>query len=336
MQRRLSLLPRAFADFTRRTRRAHGAAAHGRRDSGLTDDGEGLAEDPEAVVFVGEHNCWPWPQPGLEKAMGTRRPRGVSMGYMRNTSFTIVQDEPAPTDGGELLAGGFGRVAGAPRRGTAVVRGDGVCAALRRRASTGRWHFPNSGAYLTTVRGGRALLERLRQLVLRGHFEDQGMAGLALLQHPSRALVVDANATLLSSQYGYNANWWARPACFTDYFDAAGEPPPQLETGNAPFAMHFNGPAGRHRLGWCVATFLRHCRRPLQYYVDLDADVHGGARVILPAYCDSDAAAATTAAAKGAEVPTGHEAAAPATQCATPTQPRVRCINDRCLTFKSA
>lgn len=169
VQRPLDRLPQAFAELTRRLR------------GGETSDGED-------VVLVGEHNCWPWPQPELEKVMGSRRPRGVSMGYMRNASFEILRD---------VGSASTARLGDSERT---VVRGDGVCEALRSRAAGGRWAFPNSGAYVTTLRGGRAMLERLRQLVLSGHFEDQGMAGLALLQHPRRSLVVDTNATLLSSQ----------------------------------------------------------------------------------------------------------------------------------------
>eukprot|EP00965_Chrysotila_dentata_P074637 2465845-Pleurochrysis_carterae.AAC.1 len=93
--------------------------------------------------------------------------------------------------------------------------------------------------------------------------ELQGMVGLAMLMHDPMApsggsnvpVLVDANATLFSSQYGYRAEWWARQACFADYFGADGEPPVQRATGTAPYAMHFNGPAGRYRLG-CVLLNL--------------------------------------------------------------------------------
>ena len=320
VQRQLQRLPQDFAKFTRDMPRCESC---------------GDAADGEEVVLVGEHNCWPWPQPEVEKTMGNRRPRGVSMGYMRNSTFSILIGEDRRKSGTSGAGSGWGGIA----NGSRTVRGDGVCAALRERTKTGRWQFPNSGAYVTTLRGGRALLERLRRLVLDGHFEDQGMVGLALLQHPGRSLVVDASATLLSSQYGYNANWWARPACFDGYFDANGEPPVQLTSGDAPFAMHFNGPAGRYRLGWCVAAFLRRCQRPHQFYVDLDA---GGVHVPLPSYCDGDSVgdeAGSSAASQyvrrqtSAKAPPGHTPVLPSAACVTATQPRVRCTNDRCLTF---
>lgn len=241
------------------------------------------------------------------------------------------------------------------------VRGDGMCAALRSRAKPGTWLYPNSGVYLSTLRGMRALLERLRQLVLEGHFEDQGMMGLALLQHPQRSILIDSNATIFSSQYGYNPSWWTRPACFHDYFDARGDPPAQKLTGSAPFAMHFNGPAGRHRLGWCMAAFQRRCSRSHQYYVDLDA---GGQHVELPRYCDPTSAVSNAtvsmsttivlstdassyhqhhqlippwAAAKGAAPPVNRTPVTPtSTRCESASQPRMRCINDRCFTFSLA
>ena len=37
-----------------------------------------------------------------------------------------------------------------------------------------------------------------------------------------------------------------------------------------PFALHFNGPAGRYRLGWCTAAMLRRAAAPRQYLVDVD------------------------------------------------------------------
>lgn len=137
-----------------------------------------------------------------------------------------------------------------------------------------------------------------------------------------------------SPQYGYNSNWWARPACFDDYFDADGEPPVQLASGLAPFAMHFNGPAGRFRLGWCIGAFLQRCSREGQHYIDLD---DGGKRVALPMFCDGDTAEGAAADAarrqKGAEAPTGHVPLSVSRPCTSRAQTRVRCINDRCFTF---
>eukprot|EP00966_Prymnesium_polylepis_P116911 2701453-Prymnesium_polylepis.3 len=57
-----------------------------------------------------------------------------------------------------------------------------MCAALRERARPGTWLHPNSGAFVGTLRGARRLLQRLHGLVGEGHFEDQGMVGLAMLQ----------------------------------------------------------------------------------------------------------------------------------------------------------
>lgn len=238
-----------------------------------------------------------------------------------------------------------------------------ICAALSSRTKPGRWLYPNSGAILSTLQGMRALLERLRQLVSEGHFEDQAMVGLALLQHPRGAIHVDSNASIFSSQYGYQADWWARPACFSDYFGQDDQPPVQKATGVAPFAMHFNGPAGRYRLGWCVSAFLRKFSWPHQYYIDVDG---GNTRVELPRYCDPSLSSETAhlrgelssnvnvsvgvspsvdetmrknvplwASARGAIAPNGHTPVKPSVEpCTSHTQQRVRCINDRCFTFR--
>ena len=314
VQRRLDALPEAFSAFVRASSREAGATA------------DEAALDPEAVAVLCEHNCWPWPQPELEgSAAGTRRPRGVSMGYMRNATFDV------------LAASELASTLERRRLRRRLVRSEGMCAALRARARPGTWLHPNSGVYLSTLRGTRALLERLRQLVMLGHFEDQGMMGLALMQHPRGSIRIDSNASLFSSQYGYNAGWWARPACFDDYFDGDGEPPPQLASGAAPFVMHFNGPAGRHRLGWCVAAFLNHCGRRRQYYIDVDG---GGSRVELPHYCGADRtdeglAPPAWAAARSAAPPAGRLPVAPTRErCSSTAQPRLRCINDRCFTFR--
>ena len=145
------------------------------------------------------------------------------------------------------------------------------------RAQPGTWYYPNAGVFLSSLTGARALLAQLRglvtpnsspdpipapspdpgtkpkpspkpeprpkpltRLVARGHFEDQAMVGLAMLQvskcHAELCRVlqpcsscnysilhsvltrltphilqeadgrirVDANASLFSSQYAYN------------------------------------------------------------------------------------------------------------------------------------
>ncbi|KAL3910380.1 MAG: hypothetical protein SGPRY_009078, partial [Prymnesium sp.] len=75
LQRRLPTeLPRAFDAFVRISR-------------GQLEETASPDPDPEAVVVMGEHNCWPWPQPEVEGRLGSKRPRGVSMGYMRNATF---------------------------------------------------------------------------------------------------------------------------------------------------------------------------------------------------------------------------------------------------------
>lgn len=77
LQRRLPTeLPRAFAAFVRISR-------------GQLEETASPYPDPEAVVVLGEHNCWPWPQPEVEGRLGSKRPRGVSMGYMRNATFKV-------------------------------------------------------------------------------------------------------------------------------------------------------------------------------------------------------------------------------------------------------
>jgi hypothetical protein len=180
-----------------------------------------LGAPADSVFVMGEHTCWPWPQAGIDYSRRGRRPRGLSMGYMLNASF---------------------RVAGGVRSRLLPARH--VCDALRDFNAPGRWAFPNSGVWVGSLRGARVLLERLRQLVLQGHFEDQGILGLAMLQDKDQSIRVDVNGSLFTSQYAYNGKWWERPACFDGYFDVNGNPPAQLATGTAPFAMHFNGPPG--------------------------------------------------------------------------------------------
>ena len=196
----------------------------------------------------------------------------------------------------------------------------------------------------------------MRRLVLRGHFEDQAIFHLAMLQHPRAALLVDANASLFASQFAYDASWWERPACFDDYWDANGRAPSLLKAGNAPppFALHFNGPAGRHRLGWCIAAVLAHTATaaaaaaaaaitsdspalpPLVpfYYVDVD---DGGRRHLLPDYCGQSAAAGAASLLKGATPPPGRRAAR-LVSCERHGEREhigqrtpIECTNDRCV-----
>ena len=216
-----------------------------------------------------------------------------------------------------------------------------VCAALHERSLSGLWSYPNSGVFAGRVPAVRRVLGRLRRLVLAGHFEDQGMFGLALLQHPRGAMLTDSNASLFASQFAYNAPWWSRPACFHDYYDANGEPPQLLPTGGRPFALHFNGPAGRHRLGWCIAATFALAAQPGQYYLDVD---RGGVRVPLPDYChQSESEAASHATKKGATPPPGRRVAQ-LPECASTNRSHAEqrpgpgsrvwtpltCINDRC------
>ena len=228
---------------------------------------------------------------------------------------------------------------------------------VRRRSLGGLWNYPNSGVFAGSVRAVRLALARMRRLVLRGHFEDQAIFHLAMLQHPRAALLVDANASLFASQFAYDASWWERPACFDDYWDANGRAPSLLKAGNAPppFALHFNGPAGRHRLGWCIAAVLAHTATaaaaaaaaaaitsdspalpPLVpfYYVDVD---DGGRRHLLPAYCGQSAAAGTVSLLKGATPPPGRRAAR-LVSCERHGEREhigqrtpIECTNDRCV-----
>ena len=162
------------------------------------------------------------------------------------------------------------------------------------------------------------------------------MFGLAMLQHPLGAIFTDSNASLFASQFAYNAQWWARPACFDDYFDGDSAPPPLLATNATPFALHFNGPAGRHRLGWCIASTLNATAalgekgHRGQYLVDVD---RGGIHVPLPVYCDGAPATAAGGRGNGASPPPGYRAAVlrPCASSATPiATTRLSCINDRC------
>ena len=147
----------------------------------------------------------------------------------------------------------------------------------------------------------------------------------AAAEDARRSIFVDANATLFSSQYAYDAKLWARPACFADYFDERAAPPALIATGRTPFAMHFNGPAGRYRLGWCAATLLRTTAEDEgaagAYFVDLDA---GGRRVPVARLCGGAlASTATIGAARGRSV-------TPTVPCDAPGQRRVECTNDHC------
>ena len=158
------------------------------------------------------------------------------------------------------------------------------------------------------------------------------MLGLALLQQPHGAIAVDVNASLFSSQYAYNGKLWARPACFADYFDREGQPPPQLSSGAAPFAMHFNGPAGRYRLGWCVAV-MQHRTRPrpaattaaaAQHLIDIDADEQ---RITLPTYCGgvlNESVARHRTAVPPRPMP-------PPLPCTAQDQVPLLCANDHCF-----
>ena len=214
-----------------------------------------------------------------------------------------------------------------------------MCDELRARAGPGAmWHYPNSGVFAGTVAGVRLALERLRMLVLQGHFEDQGMFGLAMLQHARGAIVVDSNASLFASQYGYDATRWARPACFHDYFDEFGEPPSLLATGAAPFALHFNGPSGRWRLGWCIKAIQQETSvhranatagpgivQP--FYIDVDA---GDTPISVPINCEDDEEYGRHR--KGASPPRGRRVAKlpPCDSAPTVAQQRLGCSNDRC------
>ena len=98
----------------------------------------------------------------------------------------------------------------------ALRSGRQVCEMLRRRSQGGTWRHPNSGVFAGTVRGVHKLFRRLHKLAEEGHFEDQAMMGLAMLMDQHKRVRVDANATLFSSQYGYDPRLWQRAACFDD------------------------------------------------------------------------------------------------------------------------
>ena len=278
----------------------------------------------DAVVTLGEHNCWPWPQG--EAAVGRKRTRGLSMDYMANATVEVRGIGAGGGGGGGEASADEPTTELASSRLLPATR---VCAELRRRSGRGRWLHPNAGAFVTTLRGARSMLEQLRGLAQQGHFEDQAMLGLALLQQPHGAIAVDVNASLFSSQYAYNGNLWERPACFADYFDRHGNPPPQRSSGAAPFAMHFNGPAGRYRLGWCVAVLQHRTRQAAaasaqQYLVDIDADE---ARVPLPRYCGgvlNGSIGRHRTAVPPRPVP-------PPLPCTTQDQVPLACANDHCF-----
>ena len=62
--------------------------------------------------------------------------------------------------------------------GGRVLAAEGVCEALRHVAgpSTLGAPFPNSGLFVSTLRGARLLWSAIRELVERRHFEDQAGA----------------------------------------------------------------------------------------------------------------------------------------------------------------
>ena len=295
-------------------------------------------------------------------AYGSAYGNGYGEAHTQGTGYTqgdVQEGSGAGVLGARAGAGMGGQLEGLA--GDVRIDASQVCTALRERSLGGAWSYPNSGVFAGRVRAVRSAMGRLRSLVLRGHFEDQGMFGLMMLQHPRGAILLDGNATLFASQFAYNSAWWQRPACFDDYFDDHGEPPQLLATGRAPFALHFNGPAGRHRLGWCIATALS-LRGPAgktaaRHYVDID---HDGQRVPLPTYCDGSGKggepAERASVPKGAAPPPGRRmatlppcaaleavhasngssgsspwAAAGTSQQEQRPTPLV-CLNDRCLT----
>ena len=302
----------------------------------ITGNDQPLRVDADdAVVLLAEHSCWPWPLPGmLPKG---KRPRGVSMAYMENHSFEVrrYRDEPPAL---EHQGGGGALKPRAPRllhRGEALSRvtvpAEQMCAEVKRRARNGYWSYPNSGVFAGRVSGVRSALRRLQALhVDGGHFEDQGMFHLAMLQHPDGSILLDSNASLFASQFAYNGNWWQRPACFDNYFDPnTKEPPKLIKTGKAPFALHFNGPAGRFRLGWCVSAMMRLAATQGQYLIDVDKGEE--VRVELPMYCEAEEGHYVQHQTKGAKPPPGREAVRlPKCKGGDEIENRAWCINDRC------
>ena len=252
---------------------------------------------PEGSVLVsGEVHCWPWPNPDEHKAHWIS-----ATDYMPNASFRLG-------DGKRL-------------------QGMQVCDALRR-ASPGHWPYPNSGSWMAPVRSARQLIVTLRGMLLEGHYHDQAMLGLLLLQRRSEAppIAVDANASIFATQFAYEAARWQRPACLADYFDDQGRPPRQQGTQTAPFFLHFNGPSGRWRHGWCTELFARKFgarvgQRETPHFVDIDA----GKRRPLPLWCGGSVEP-TGAAAHAAK---GHGGVPPPRECGTGEE-RLRCTNDKC------
>ena len=182
----------------------------------------------ELVVTMGERNCWPWPKPTASKT------RGISMHYMENNTI--------------ILHNGL-RLASTE-----------VCDVFER--SKGRWKFPNAGVFLGSGRGIKLLARCYENLLKQGHFDDQGMMGLCVLQHPYN-IRIDVHARFFLSHYAYDVRWFSAPACKTGYLDASGDPPYQLETGRRPFALHFNGPSGKYRMQECMDMFSSVCNRTI-------------------------------------------------------------------------
>lgn len=287
---------------------------HGFNDCAMATRRASLRQ--EAVVLLGEHSCWPWPLPGMQR---TGRPRGVSMAYMEGHTFEVVRWSD--------------RTAAAAN---ASVTATQMCAETRRLARGGLWPHPNSGVFAGSVQATRRFFGRLQRLAMAGHFEDQAMFHLAALQHPSEAILVDSNASLFASQFAYNAAWWQRPACFADYWGPDG-PPQLLATGRAPFALHFNGPAGRHRLGWCIAATIATSQSERHFYIDVDRSIAGtnASRAIVPVlqYCSPPVEASRL---RHGAVPPSDKTAARLPPCEDSSMIPLECSNDRCELHRTA
>ena len=257
---------------------------------------QSMGAPKDAAVISGEMHCWPWVNPGEEHG----RTRDLSTGYLRNESFRLQSGQ--------------------------MLKSTDVCQTLAR-STPGHWPYPNGGSWIAPVRTARKLMLLLRSMLLEGHYDDTAMLGLALLQNRPGApsLLVDANATLFSTQFAYESSRWERPACFSDYFDHAGEPPWQHASKDddwrpGPFFLHFNGPSGKWRHGWCTNAFARAFARDGQHLLDVDAQKRRG----LPRWCGG----AVAPSGHAAEAATGH-GVPPQRECKA-GELRLRCTNDHC------
>ena len=178
------------------------------------------------LIVMGEKNCWPWP-----KTTERGSPRGVSMQYMRNKSIRLLNNS--------------------------LIESSDVCGTFEK--EKGDWKYPNSGVFMGSGTAIKQLASCYAHHLNDGHFEDQAIMGLCIIQYPKQILI-DVDSSLFLSHYAYNKKLFSRTACDPHYLNERGYPPSQLKTSRIPYVLHFNGPSGKYRMGTCMNMFSETCR----------------------------------------------------------------------------